>query len=161
MRGISALAGVLLAVGTAASTETWKPCVCFETKVQVAPSVVRSGTSPRFVLELANRGWAGVRLLDVRQGRRPDLAVNYYKLVVRRPNGAAVDGPRPISDPGPISETDFFVLEPGARISLPVHSLVSLEGLTPGSYIAYVSIWIDPYSAGSVCRSAEVEFRVQ
>jgi hypothetical protein len=89
------------------------------------------------------------------------LADTYYKLVVRRADGVAIDGPRQISDPGPISEADFFVLEPAAKVSLSVRSLVSLEALAPGTYVAYVSIWQDPYSVASVCRSNETEFRVQ
>lgn len=161
MISASKIGAVLLLITSGAGGETWKPCSPFKSKVQVTPSVLNSGASPRFVLELVNQGRQGIRLLDVRNGRRSDLADTYYKLVVRRADGAAIDSPRQISDPGPISEADFFVLEPAARVSFPVRSLVSLEALVPGAYLAYVSIWQDPYSVGSVCRSDETEFRVQ
>jgi hypothetical protein len=123
--------------------------------------VLKRGFLPQFVLELANPGPEGIRLLDVRRGRRQDLADTYYSLVVRRAKGPLIDGPRPISDPGPISEADFFVLEPKTPASLPLRSFFHLGALGPGSYIAYVGIWQDPYALDSVCRSSEVEFRIQ
>ena len=140
---------------------TLKPCVGFESRLRVVPSVVASGETPRFVLELANPGRDGVRLLDVRDGRRTDLADTYYRLVVSHPDGAPVRGARQISDPGPISVSDFFVLQPGARISVTLRSLVSLPGLGPGAYQAYAAIWTDPYSAASICRSGGARFRVE
>jgi hypothetical protein len=151
----------LLGVAGTARPEALKPCVRFESKVQVTPRVLKRGVLARFALELVNPGPEGIRLLDVRRGRRQDLADTYYSLVVRRAKGPLIDGPRPISDPGPISEADFFVLEPKTPASLPVRSAFDLGALDPGSYIAYVAIWQDPYALDSVCRSGEVEFRVQ
>jgi len=153
--------GALLLASLPAAAESPKPCTILESKVEVEPGVARKGTVPEFVLELTNRGQEGVRLLDVRKGRRRDLAYTYYELVVRHESGAAIEAPRMIGDPGPISEEDFFVLAPGSTISLPVRSLRKLEELSPGSYLAHVSLWMDPYSAGSRCRSEEARFRVR
>ena len=161
VRSLSKIGAVLFIVSVAVSAETLKPCTQIESRVLVTPSVAKSGTSPRFALELANKGRDPVRLIDVRKGRRTDLADAYYELVVCRSDGAPIDGPRQISDPGPISETDFFLLAPGAKVSLPLRSLVNLDTLSPGTYVAYVSVWMDPYSVDSRCRSNEAKFRIQ
>ena len=144
-----------------AGGETPKPCSRFETRLVVAPRVLKSGASPRFVLELTNKGRQGVRLIDVRHGRRTDLSDTYYRLVVRRADGATLDGLWQISDPGPISDADFFILEPAAKVSFAVRSLMSLDTLAAGKYVAYVSVFQDPLSVGSICRSDETEFQVQ
>jgi hypothetical protein len=156
------LVAALLLLSSAGSSDGDRlpACTRFKSRLLVMPETIRRGVTPDFVLELENTGSSGVRLLDVRNGRRPDLAATYYAVVVRTMKGSVADGPRAISDPGPIAASDFFVLEPSAKVSLHLRSLVELEALAPGSYVASVSIWQDPYAAGSRCRSGEAKFRV-
>ena len=102
-----------------------------------------------------------MRLLDVRDGRRPDLAHSYYEIMFEQNERALKDLPRAISDPGPVGASDFFVLAPGAIVEAPLTTSADLSVLPAGQYSARVRITLDPFSERvPKCRSARTSFTV-
>ena len=100
-------------------------------------------------------------MLDVRAGRRADLADNYYELVVEQNNRTLKNLIRPISDPGPIDTTDYFVLAPAGAVEIPLSTSTDLTTLPMGRYAAHVRITFDPLSASRPsCQSARTSFNV-
>jgi hypothetical protein len=123
---------------------------------------VPPGTSPRFRLTLRNRGGSPAKLIDIRNGRRPDLEDAYYRLEVRR-DGEPVALSRVICDPGPLADADFYRLAAGAqeRILLSV-PCTDLTRLPPGAYSARVVVTRDPLAGRDTrCVSGEATFQVQ
>jgi hypothetical protein len=122
---------------------------------------VKAGSEPEFTLVLRNRSGKAVRLLDVRAGRRADLADTYYDLVLEY-NGRKLENlTRPISDPGPIDAADYFVLSPATVAEIPIGASTDLTTLRIGEYAAHVRITLDPLSAPvPSCQSARTPFRV-
>ncbi len=155
----AALVGWLTAAGLA-SGDSVPACQAFEAKLRVEANRVSKGRRPGFTLALRNTGSTPLRLLDTRARRRADLADTYYGLVIRTKRGDTPDLPRVISDPGPISDEDYFVLQPGGTAQMPVSSPLALEALRTGLYVAHVVVWVDPLQLGSRCRSSFADFEV-
>jgi hypothetical protein len=136
-------------------------CRGVEVTLRVTPPRFRRGMKPRFAVVLKNASQTPVRLLDVREGRRPDLAENYYEIIVEQNERPLRDVPRAISDPGPVQEADFFVLSPGATVETPLTTKVDVSAVPAGLYSAFVRINFDPLSTQiPECRSARISFTV-
>jgi len=74
---------------------------------------------------------------------RTDLRDTYARLFVTH-NGAPVDVPRLISDPGPTSESDYLELSPGKEFTFTHNgSPFALSKLPPGDYVAIVKLQPD------------------
>src|SRR4030095_5434255 len=82
-----------------------------EVMVTLSPQqqIVKSGESPRFVVEVKAVGTA-VRVMKF--AAREDLRDNYARIRVTR-SGKQIDVPMMISDPGPTSDGAYEVLMPG------------------------------------------------
>jgi hypothetical protein len=116
---------------------------------------------PTFILIVRNPSAKPVRLLDIRNGRRNDLADAYYELVFERNGRQFKNVPRVISDPGPIAPADFFLLPPSAHFEVPLSSTLELTALPAGRYSAYVRITLDPFATAlPKCSSAAAPFTV-
>lgn len=126
--------------------------------IATTPSV-KVGAKPRFSARVRNGTGRAVRLLDIREGRRPDLQESYFELVVTR-DGEVVDVPIVISDPGPIDDTDVFELTPGRELEVrDVKYTRDLSELPVGEYEAFVLFWRDTPTMGATrCRSASTRF---
>jgi hypothetical protein len=151
----------VLAVGLTTSQSDPSPCSMFEARLQVATGAVKKGQVPQFTLLLRNKSAEPLRFVDTRLGRRKDLGDTYYQLVVKNQKGKEPDVSRAISDPGPVSASDYGSLEPGASIEIRITTPMLLEELRMGSYKAHVVVWPDPYRKESRCRSTATDFRVQ
>jgi hypothetical protein len=150
--------------GTAAAQQAHRlppDCQGIETILRVSSPAVKAGSEPVFTLVLRNRSGKAVRLLDVRAGRRGDLAETYYELVLES-NGRRVENlTRPISDPGPIDAADYFVLSPATVAVIPIGASTDLTTLRIGQYAAHVRITLDPLSTPvPSCQSARTSFKV-
>jgi hypothetical protein len=100
-------------------------------------------------------------VFDIRNERRPDLAVTYYELVLERDRQEFKNVPRAISDPGPIAPEDFFLLPPAGQFEVPLRSTLELTALPAGRYSAYVRITREPIAAiAHRCSSASTSFTV-
>jgi hypothetical protein len=134
---------------------------CQATEVTVATPTprIRAGTRPQFSVIVTNKSSRSIRVLDVRDGRRNDLQDVYFELVIVQ-DGRVVDLPTVISDPGPISNADYLVLNPGERLDVRRLSYKRVaERLAAGEYAAFVLFWRNPEEAHtSRCRSSEVRF---
>jgi hypothetical protein len=125
--------------------------------VQLSPAqqqVVR-GDTPHFVVTITP---VSSTSKIIKFEARPDLKDAYVRVVVTR-NGAAVDVPAAISDPGPVDEKDYIELRPGQSMTL-THdgSPLALSKLPPGLYSVTVKLQPD-WSAAPV-KSNSVSFRV-
>src|SRR5688500_7369818 len=99
------LAAALSRVGTIVP-----PCEAFQARLVPSNRSLSRGRKPDFHPSLRNTSTLEVKLVDTRDGRRPDLGDTYYQLVVLTAAGGEPDLPRDISDPGPLTEDDWFVL---------------------------------------------------
>ena len=113
--------------------------------------VVKSGESPRFVVEVKAVG-TSVRIMKF--AARDDLRDNYARIRVTR-SGKQVAVPIMISDPGPTSDSAYERLMPGQRMSFEHRGTpFLLAKLPPGDYSAKVSLqpdWKDaPVASNSV-----------
>jgi hypothetical protein len=107
--------------------------------------VIAAGSVPRVRLTLTNVSDHVCRVLDVE--RRGDLRDTYCNLVVLK-DGKPVDVPRAISDPGPVSDTDWLAILPkGTKTIVLTRFPDQFEALPPGVYEAYVDFWRDPYQS--------------
>jgi hypothetical protein len=152
-----------LFMGSASVQLSKSPQICrgVEATLRVMPSTFRRGTKPKFAVVLRNVSETPVRVLDVRDGRRPDLAHSYYEIMFEQNEQALKDLPRAISDPGPVEAADFFVLSPGATVEAPLTTPADLSALPGGSYSARVRITRDPFSERiPKCLSARTSFTV-
>jgi hypothetical protein len=154
------LIGALLTPPAVQSLEQRDPCAGVRASVRASPTSFRRGANPTFFLVVRNSSPKAVRLLDIRNGRRPDLAVNYYALVLERNRQELKNVPRVISDPGPIASADFFVLSPAAHFEVPLSTNLDLTALAAGRYSAYVRITLDPFAAAPKCSSSATSFTV-
>jgi len=129
--------------------------------LEVIEKIVKQGAVPKFRLAVRTSGRDPQRVLDLRNGRH-DLQDTYYDLQVTA-GDKAVDLPRGISDPGPISAKDFVTLKAGEAVTLELSRFaLALERLPPGRYKARVRFWQDPYeSSATSFLSPPVEFVVQ
>ena len=156
---------MLLAIAVAgavalAQTKPMQPCQGFEAVLSTTSTSVARGKSPQFHLRLRNTSEVALRFIDTRAGRRPDLGNNYYDLVLQTRAGQDVMLPTAISDPGPVSERDYFPIEPGGSSEIGITTPMNTDELKRGSYRAYV-VLRDPYGRRQECRSTVQEFRVQ
>jgi hypothetical protein len=143
-------------------TETLsQSCRGVEATLRVTPASFRRGTKPRFAVVLKNASEKPVPLLDVREGRRPDLAESYYEIIFEQNERALRSLPRAISDPGPVQASDFFALSPGTTIEMTLSTTADLSALAAGSYSPYVRITFDPFAEQNAkCSSARTSFTV-
>ena len=103
--------------------------------LKAGAKAVKVGEVPKFTLTIHNEGDGPERVLDLSGGRRRDLQDTYYDLEVSRDGRILVDIPRIISDPGPVQEDDFLVLNPGEKVELEfTRFAVGLQFLPPGEY---------------------------
>ena len=136
-------------------------CRSVEATLRVTPTSFRRGTQPTFSVILKNVSDKPIRLLDVRNGRRSDLAHSYYEIVFEQNDLTVNNLPRAISDPGPVASADFFVLSPGAIAEALLSTPADLSALPVGEYSAHVRITLDPFGdAIPSCLSARTPFRV-
>jgi hypothetical protein len=156
-----ALAALIPVIGWS-GTPNVPACSGFEAGLQAVDTVVRVSTAPRFRLTLVNRGTKPLKVLDIRDGRRPDLEAVYFRLEILNAK-TVVDLPRGICDPGPVSDSDFFSLKAGQSEQLLLSEFcLDFHSLKPGRYRARVLVWLDPYAdAQTRCRSADASFTVQ
>lgn len=124
-----------------------------EVVVTLSPQqqVVKSGESPRFVVEVRAVG-TSVRIMKF--AARGDLRDSYARIRVTR-NGKEVDVPMVISDPGPTSDSSYDLLKPDQRVSFEHRGTpLLLAKLPPGEYSATVALqpdWKDtPVASNSV-----------
>jgi hypothetical protein len=136
------------------------PCAGVRASVRASPTSLRKGGLATFVLVVRNGSPNGPRLVDIRNGRRPDLADNYYEIVLERNRQELKNVPRAISDPGPVAPADFFFLPPAAHFEVSLRSTRDLTALAAGRYSAYVRITLDPFAAATKCSSTATSFTV-
>jgi hypothetical protein len=160
---VVALVAVVLGLAQQPAAPTTISPVCADISVSLTAITprVKIGERPQFGVALSNGTNRAVRILDVRGGRRPDLQNSYLELFVAR-GPAVVTTPIAISDPGPLSATDFFDLQPGERVSIHVLSYArEFERLEPGAYQAFILFWRDPMEPHTTrCRSTRASFVV-
>lgn len=137
------------------------PCKGISVTLVADPSQVTVGVRPRFSVAVTNDTERPMRILDVRNGRRVDLQDTYFELFVVH-GTRLVDVPIAISDPGPLSSTDFLELQPRARVEFRHISYTRmLEELPPESYEAFILFWRDPMESHTTrCRSGSARFTV-
>lgn len=143
------------------SPATVEPCQAAEVRVATSTPRIRTGARPQFSVVVTNKSSRSIRVLDVRDGRRNDLENVYLELFIVK-DSRVVDLPTVISDPGPISNADYLVLNPGERLDVQRLSYKRVaERLAAGEYSAFVLFWRNPEEAPtSRCRSSEVRFVV-
>ncbi len=127
--------------------------------LEIIQSEVPVGTVPRFRLTLKNVSDRACRILDA--DRRGDLRHTYYELVVLQ-DGRAVEVPTTISDPGPVSETDWLEILPGSTKTFTLADFPEqFDTLRPGMSQAYVDFWRDPLQSHTTAyTSPHVRFIV-
>jgi len=113
--------------------------------LQPVQSEVSAGQAPQFRLTLSNTTDRVERVLNI--AKRVDLQHTYYNVIIVQ-NRKAIWVPRAISDPGPVSKTDWLEIAPGATRTFLLKSFPdAFDQLPPGSYEAYVEFWQDPYES--------------
>jgi hypothetical protein len=125
--------------------------------VQLSPTqqLVMRGSTPHFVVKITPVSSTS-RIIKF-EARR-DLKDAYVRLIVTR-NGAVVDVPVEISDPGAVDDQDYVELPPGQTMTVSYDgSPLVLSKLPPGLYSASVSLQPD-WSAAPI-TSNSVSFRV-
>ncbi len=131
----------------------------FSLSLQLVDSHIRQGDTPKFRLTLTNISNNTSQILNI--DRRVDLQHTYYKLVVTK-DAHPVDVPVIISDPGPITASDWIkVPSGGTRTFLLSNFPDRYQELQPGIYKAYVRFWRDPSKSHvTAYQSPLVEFVV-
>jgi hypothetical protein len=110
---------------------------------------IARGAQPRFSIAVSPTG-AAQRVM--RFGERTDLRHNYAQLIITQ-NGTRAEVPRFISDPGPVTERDYALLNPGDNMTFDHDGLpYDLRGLSPGIYSAVVRLRAD-WDSGLLCRT--------
>lgn len=117
------------------------------------------GTVPRFRLTFTNISDHTCRILDAE--RRVDLQHTYFNLVILK-EGKPVDVPRAISDPGPVSDSDWLEIPPGRTKTFSLTNFPDrFEALPIGVYVAYIDFWRDPYqSHATAYQSPRARFTI-
>jgi hypothetical protein len=120
-------------------------------------SPIFKGTSPSFYLKITNISTHSVRLLNTE--KRISLEHSYYSVVVTK-NGKRVDVPVAISDPGPISDSDWIEIPSGDTKTVLLSKFrEQYQYLKPGVYKAYVKFGRDPYQKNDTTyQSLPTEF---
>lgn len=108
-------------------------------------SEITAGHAPQFRLTLSNTTDRVQRVLNI--AKRIDLQHTYYNVVVAQ-KGKPISGFRAISDPGPVSETDWIEIPPGTTRTFPLTNFPdAFDQLPSGSYEAFVEFWQNPYES--------------
>lgn len=131
--------------------------------LEIVEKTTKHGTVPKFKLTLTNEGKVTEKVIDLTDGRRPDLQDNCYDWELER-EGKAVRIQRAISDPGPITDEDFLKLESGKKATFELTRFAqALDRLKPGKYKARIRFWQDPHKswAETAYPSPYVEFTVK
>jgi hypothetical protein len=151
----------LLTLAAVQKPKAVDPCAGLEATVRVSPTTFKHGARPALTVTVRNISSTSLRLLDIRNGRRPDLADTYYEIVVEQNRQVLKDLPRAISDPGPIETADFFVLAPGGSFEAPLSSSLDFGAVPAGQYSARARITLDPFATrGPRCSSGRTSFTV-
>ena len=164
--GWSISAAIIVAVAAGSVQQSDDPilrpaCTGISVSVLAEAPQVKAGDKPWFSVAVSNNTDRSVRVLDVRDGRRPDLQDSYFELFVIQ-GRRTVNVPIAISDPGPLSAADFLELQPGARVQFQhISHKRALQELLPGAYEAFILFWRDPLVSGTTrCRSTSARFTV-
>lgn len=120
---------------------------------------IKKGNTPKFQLTLTNVSNQACKILNVEH--RSDLQNTYYKLVITK-DGWPVDIPEAISDPGPISDSDWIEVSPGGKKEFLFTSFpLDFQELQPRIYKAYIIFWRDPYQSHlTAYESSLAEFTI-
>jgi hypothetical protein len=159
---VATLAAIAFVISVRAQSAAGAPnCKGIDARLLISPTAFNAGRQPAFTIVLKNASTEAVRLLDVRDGRRPDLAQTYYEILFEQDNQPLNNLRRVIADPGPVSSADFFMLRPGTAAKTELTTPVDLKTLPVGNYSARVRITFDPLG-GRVppCYSAKSTFKV-
>jgi hypothetical protein len=139
------------------------PPICYSPSVRLIAATprVKIGERPEFSVVVSNNDDRPIRILDLRNGRRPDLHNTYLELLVLE-SGHRVETMVYFSDPGPTSSRDFLQLAPHARVEFrQIRYTAFLEKLPAGAYEALVLFWQDPAESHTKrCRSTSAHFNV-
>lgn len=155
------LIGALLMPAAAQRSKSVDPCASVEANLRVSPTTFRCGARPTLTVVVRNASPHPIRLLDIRNGRRPDLADNYYEVVLEQNQRVLKNVPHAISDPGPIAAADFFVVAPDGSFRARLSSSLDVSALSVGRYSAHVRITFDPLNARMLkCSSRGTSFTV-
>jgi hypothetical protein len=147
---VRSLAALAVLVAGAASAQAPDVQVTLSPAIQ---DVVQGGT-PRFDVEVS----AKERLRVVDFAHRPDLAERLVKPRLAG-KGDMDDMPFELSDMGPVGESDYVVLEPGATMRFTNRGEPFRFGvLAPGEYTVYLRFRTDFPSP--IVESSRVRFRV-
>jgi hypothetical protein len=120
----------------------------------VTQTVVR-GHPPHFKVTVTA---GSVPLRMMRLAARPDLRHNYAEIHVTQAD-KPINVPVAISDPGPISESDYVIIAPGQAASFEHEGMpYALQELKPGEYKATVDV--TPEIGKPALRSNTVTFSV-
>lgn len=117
------------------------------------------GEKPEFSVKIKNQTGKSVKVLDV--GERDDLRDAYSEIVIK-PISNSSELWYMISDPGPITNEDFVILNEGESLNFETSDLqVDTGRLEPGVYNAYVVYTPDPNTAwDNKYKSNRVTFEV-
>jgi hypothetical protein len=127
--------------------------------MRVEPVEVQAGTWPAFVVTFTNTSDFSVRVLNF--ANRGDLQSAYLPIEIHQ-GSRAVDLPRAVSDPGPLSDDAYRSI--GARQSEIVRfsSLpIAIHLLEPGQYVATVRYLEPSPTAGSQVIEASASLVVR
>jgi hypothetical protein len=158
--GIIVMGLMLVSAVVVAGETKAKPKRDFLLSFQAINKQVPFGTRPKFRLTLKNVSGHTRRVLNA--AARPDLQHTYYELIVIQ-KGKPIKLPDAISDPGPISDTDYVTIRPGATKVFTLSSFpIALEKLPPGTYKAYVLFWQNPYQSHTTrYKSQDATFTIR
>ncbi len=158
----SFLAIAFVLIARAQSPATSQNCKGVDARLLISPTTINVGSQPAFTMVLKNASTEAVRLLDIRDGRRPDLAQTYYEILFEQNDQPLKNLRRVIADPGPVSSADFFMLPAGTAAKTELTTPVDLKMLAVGTYSARVRITFDPLGARvPPCYSSKSTFKVR
>jgi hypothetical protein len=159
-----AAAIVLVSLPARAHTRLAEIPACATPAIELWPSStgMYAGELPAFRLTIRNTSRDPVRVVNAAGGRRADLQLAYFELVVTDLDDREISLPRAIADPGPIGPDDVMTLGPGADMSVsPVLAARDLRQLRPGLYRAFVRAQRDPLEPSTRCESTLSSLRVE
>ncbi len=124
-------------------------------ELEVAKKTSPQGTVPAFKLKITTIGQEPQKVLKL----RGDLQDTYFNLEVRQ-GGKPVSVPRAISDPGPVTDSDYVTLKPGESVTHELQRFASAwERLPAGKYTAVVRVW-PPGDREKSFFSSEAKFEI-
>jgi len=126
--------------------------------VSLSPSnqTVNRGESPKFIVEARAIG-KPARIMKF--ASRPDLLDNYARIRITK-GGKPIEIVPLVSEPGPVSESDYMLVPANQSISFPHRGTpFDLTKLPPGNYSASVTVWPSVQDKSSFASNS-VSFRV-